>query len=118
MDIIYLHDLKVDCTIGIWAWERRITQTLSIDLDMAADVRAAAQSDSIDATLDYKAVSKRVTAFVSESRFQLVETLSEGIAQLILSEFKVPWVRVRINKKGAIRSATGVGVVVERGERS
>jgi dihydroneopterin aldolase len=115
MDIIYLHDLKVECVIGIWEWERRTTQTIHIDLDLAVDVRRAAASDELRDTLDYKAVAKRVSAFAAESRFQLVETLAERIAELVLAEFKLRWVRVRINKRGAIRGATDVGVVIERG---
>ncbi len=118
MDTIYLHDLRVDCIIGIWEWERRTTQTLTIDLDLAVDVRRAAASDDLRDTLDYKAVAKRVIAFVSASQFHLVETLTEKIAELLLSEFRVPWVRVRINKRGAIRGASDVGVIVERGMRS
>jgi dihydroneopterin aldolase len=117
MDIIYLHDLKVDCIIGIWEWERRTTQKLTIHLDMAVDIRRAAASDSIQDTLDYKAVAKGVRALVSGSQYQLVETLTEKIAELILTEFKVPWVRVKLNKKGAIRGASDVGVVLERGTR-
>lgn len=114
MDIVYLRDLKVDCVIGIYDWERRIRQTLFIDIDMAADIRKAAASDQIRDTLDYKAVSKRIQQFVTESSFQLVETLAEKIADIILKEFPVPWVRVRINKKGAVRNAGAVGVVIER----
>lgn len=117
MDIIYLHDLKVDCIIGIWEWERRTTQTLTIHLDMAVDVKRAAVSDDIHDTLNYKGVAKSVIGFVSASQYQLVETLTEKIAQLILTEFKVPWVRVKLNKKGAIRGATDVGVILERGTR-
>ena len=114
MDIIYLHDLKVDCIIGIWDWERRTTQTLTIHLDMGVDVRRAATSDHIDDTLNYKAVAKSVIAFVGDSRFQLVETLTEKVAQLLLDEFPILWVRVKVNKKGAIRGATDVGVIIER----
>ena len=117
MDIIYLHDLKVDCIIGIWEWERRTTQTLTIHLDMAMDVRRAAASDDIHDTLNYKAVAKSVTGFVRASKFQLVETLTEKIAELIVREFKVPWVRVKLNKKGAVRGASDVGVIIERGVR-
>jgi len=117
MDIVFLHDLKVDCVIGIFDWERRVRQTLHIDLDMAADIKRAAASDRVEDTLDYKAVAKRVMGFVGDSQFQLVETLAEKIAVLVLSEFKVSWVRVRINKKGAVRNADGVGVVIERGEK-
>jgi len=117
MDIIYLHDLKVDCVIGIWEWERRTTQKLTIHLDMAVDIQRAASSDAIQDTLDYKGVAKAVIAFVSHSQYQLVETLTEKIAELILTQFKVPWVRVKLNKKGAIRGASDVGVVVERGTR-
>lgn len=115
MDLIYLRDLKIDCVIGIFDWERKIRQSLYIDLDMAADIARAAKTDSIRDTLDYKAVAKRLQQFVGESQFQLVETLAERIAEIVLSEFRVPWVRVRINKKGAVRGADGVGVMIERG---
>ena len=116
MDIIYLSDLKIDTVIGIYDWERRITQTVSFDLEMATDIRKAAASDTIEDTLDYKSVAKRLIQFVSESEFQLVETLAERVAEIILSEFNVPWVRVRLNKKGAVRHASGVGILIERGE--
>ena len=118
MDLIYLHDLKVDCIIGIWDWERRTTQTMTIDIDIAVDVQKAAATDRIEDTLNYKAVAKRVIAFVGSSQFQLVETLTEKIAELILVEFQAPWVRVAVNKRGAIRGATDVGVIVERGRRN
>ena len=118
MDIIFLHDIKVDAVIGIWDWERRIRQTVVIDLDMAADIRKAAASDQVDDTLNYKLVAKRVQQYTAESEFQLVETLAERIAEIVLHEFAVPWVRVRVNKPGAIRGARDVGVVIERGENA
>ncbi len=114
MDIIYLHDLKIDCVVGIWAWERQTTQRVVFDLDMALDVRKAAARDHIDDTVNYKAVAKRIIAFVGESKFQLVETLAEQVAELIVREFAVEWVRLRVNKKGAIRGAADVGVIIER----
>ncbi|MDH3430093.1 MAG: dihydroneopterin aldolase [Gammaproteobacteria bacterium] len=117
MDIIFLHELKVDTVIGIWEWERKIRQTVVIDLDMAADIRKAAASDSVDDTLNYKLVAKRVQQFVSDSSFQLVETLAEKIAGILLDEFDVAWVRVRVNKPGAIRGSRDVGVLIERGTR-
>jgi dihydroneopterin aldolase len=117
MDIIYLNDLRIDTVIGIYDWERRITQTVSFDLEMATDIRRAASSDSIEDTLDYKAVAKRLISFVGESKFQLVETLAEQVAGIILNEFNVPWVRVRLNKKGAVRYAGDVGIIIERGTR-
>ncbi len=113
-DIIYLKDLKIETIIGIFDWERRVKQTVSIDLDMATDIRRAAQSDAIDDTLDYKSVAKRLIAFVGESEFQLVETLAERVAGIVLEEFDVSWLRVRINKKGAVRGANDVGVLIER----
>lgn len=116
MDIIYLHDLRIDTVIGVFDWERRVRQTVSLDLDMAADIRRAAESDDIGHTLDYKAVAKRLIAFVGESEFQLVETLAEKVAGILLEEFSIPWVRVRVNKTGAVRGARDVGVVIERGE--
>jgi len=117
MDIVYLHDLKIDCVIGVWEWERQTTQTVTLDLDMAIDGRKAAQTDRIEDTLNYKAVAKRLIAFVSTSKFQLVETLAERVAEIVLSDFNVRWLRLRVNKKGAIRGAADVGVVIERGEK-
>lgn len=113
-DIIFLHDLRIDTVIGIYDWERRIRQTLCIDMEMGANIRKAAESDSIDHTINYKAVAKRVTAFVSGSRFQLVETLAEQVARIVITEFAVPWLRLTVNKTGAVRGANGVGVVIER----
>ena len=117
MDTIFLTDLRVETVVGIWDWERAAPQTVSIDLEMAAAVAAAAEQDHIEATLDYKAVTKRVIAFVEESRFQLIETMAEGIAAIITGEFKVPWVRVTVHKPFAIRGSKDVGLVIERGSR-
>ncbi len=116
-DIIFLHGIRVETVIGIWDWERKIRQTVEIDLDMSADIRRAAETDTVDDTLNYKKVSKRIQAFVAESEFQLVETLAERIAGILNNEFGVAWVRVRVNKPGAIRGARDVGVLVERGTR-
>jgi dihydroneopterin aldolase len=115
MDIIFLRDLQVETLIGIWEWERKIRQTVAIDLEMSADIRKAAASDNVQDTLNYKSVAKRIQAFVAESSFQLVETLAENIAAIVLSEFPVAWVRVRVNKPGAISGARDVGVLIERG---
>lgn len=116
MDLIYVRNLRVECVIGVFEWERRTRQTVGIDLDLAADVARAARTDRLEDTLDYKAVAKRIVDFVGQSEFQLVETLADKVANVVLSEFAVPWVRVRINKKGALRRATDVGVVIERGQ--
>lgn len=117
MDIIYLHDLRIDTVIGVFDWERRVRQTVILDLDMAADIRRAAASDALADTLNYKAVAKRLMEFVGHSDFQLVETLAERVADVVLSEFDVPWVRLRVNKQGAVRGARDVGVLIERGKR-
>jgi 7,8-dihydroneopterin aldolase/epimerase/oxygenase len=117
MDIIFLRGLQIETVIGIYDWEREVKQTVVIDLEMAADIRKAAAADSIEDTLDYKAVSKRLIAFVEESSFFLVETLAEGITKVLREEFGVPWVRLVLNKKGAIRGASDVGIIIERGEK-
>ena len=114
MDIIFLTGLTTECIIGIWDWERKVRQKVVIDLEMGADIRKAAASDHIDDTLDYKRVSKRVLQFVGESQFQLVETMAENIAKLVVTEFAVPWVRVKLNKQGAIRGSRDVGILIER----
>jgi 7,8-dihydroneopterin aldolase/epimerase/oxygenase len=113
-DVIFLSNLATECIIGIWDWERRVKQRIVLDLEMATDIRKAAASDHIDDTLDYKRVAKRLLQFVGESEFQLVETLTERIAEIIITEFGVPWVRVRLNKQGAIRGARDVGILIER----
>ena len=117
MDKIFLRELKVDTIIGIWDWERKIRQTVIIDLEMSADIARAAASDDIEDTLNYKGVAKRVQQFVGESSFQLVETLAERIAGIIRDEFDVAWVRVQVHKPGAIRGSRDVGIDIERGER-
>ncbi|MBT8442450.1 MAG: dihydroneopterin aldolase [Gammaproteobacteria bacterium] len=116
-DTIFVTDLRIEAVVGIWDWERALPQTISIDLEMAADIRAAAEADVIEATLDYRAVSKRVTAFVQESKFQLIETLVERVAGLIQQEFGVAWVRVSVHKPWAVRGSRDVGITIERGER-
>lgn len=117
MDIVFLRDLRIDAVIGIYDWERRVRQTLIFDLEMSADIARAAASDQIEDTLNYKAVAKRLIQFVSDSEFQLVETLAERCADIIRDEFGVRWVRLSLNKKGAVRGASDVGVIIERGER-
>lgn len=116
MDIVFLRDLRVDTVIGIYNWERKIRQTVILDIEMSTDVRRAAASDNIVDAVDYKAVSKRLVSFVQESQFQLVETLAERCAELIRAEFNVRWVRLTVNKIGAVSAATDVGVIIERGE--
>lgn len=116
-DIIYLNDLKIETIIGIFDWERRVKQTVSLDIEMATDIRRAAASDNIDDTLDYKSVAKRLIEFVSASEFQLVETLAERCTEVLLNEFGIPWVRLKLNKTGAIRGARDVGILIERGQK-
>ncbi len=117
MDIIYLKDLRIDTIIGIYDWERRTRQTVILDLEMAADISRAAKSDDIEDTLNYKAVAKRLISFVENSEFQLVETLAEKIAEIVLTEFDVPWLRLSVNKQGAVRGVRDVGVIIERGKK-
>lgn len=115
MDIIFIHALKTEAIIGIFDWERQVKQTVIIDVEISADVRKAALSDSIGDTLNYKRVAKRVLAFVESSQFHLVETLAEHVAMLLLEDFGIAWVRVSLSKPGAVRGSRDVGVVVERG---
>lgn len=117
MDIIFLHDLSIETIIGIYDWERKEKQTVVLDLDMGANIPAAARTDAIEDTLNYKAVAKRLIEYVGDSDFQLVETLAERVAEIVLTEFDVPWLRLRVNKKGAVRYAGDVGVIIERGKK-
>ncbi len=117
MDIVYIQDLRIETTIGIYDWERRVKQTISIDLQMGTDIRKSAASDHIDDTLNYKAVAKRLIAFVEASEYQLVETLAEKIAEIVREEFAVPWLKLTLHKPGAVRGSRDVGVIIERGEQ-
>ncbi len=114
MDKIFIHALKTEAIIGIFDWERQVKQTVLIDAEMSADIRKAALSDSIEDTLNYKGVAKRVLKFVEDSKFHLVETLAEQVAMLVLEEFDVAWIRICLSKPGAIRSSKDVGVILER----
>lgn len=114
MDKIFIHALKTEAIVGIYDWERQVKQTVLVDIEFSADIRKAALSDSIDDTLSYKRVAKRVLGFVEASGFHLVETLAEHVAMLILEEFGVPWVRISLSKPGAIRNSRDVGVILER----
>jgi dihydroneopterin aldolase len=114
MDKIFIHALKTEAIIGIFDWERQVKQTVIVDIEISSDIRKAALSDSIEDTLNYKRVAKRVLAFVEASKFHLVETLAEHIAMLILEDFGIAWVRISLSKPGAIRSSRDVGVVLER----
>ena len=118
MDIVYIHDLRIETIIGIFDWERERKQTVSLDLEMGTDIRAAAASDDIHKTLDYKSVSKRLISFIEGSEFFLIETMAERIAQIVLEEFDVPWLRLRVGKPGAVTGAKDVGVIIERGTKS
>jgi len=113
-DIIFLRGLAIECTIGFLEWERKVRQTVVLDLEVPTDCARAAESDDVAHTVDYKAMAKRVIAFVGESQFLLVETLAHRTAMLLLEEFGVPWVRLTLNKPGAIRGSRDVGVTIER----
>ena len=117
MDIIYLKDLHIDTIIGVYDWERRTRQTIILDVEIAADISKAAKSDKIEDTLNYKAVAKRLISFVENSEFQLVETLAEHVAEVLLNDFNIPWLRLTVNKQGAVRGVRDVGVIIERGSR-
>jgi 7,8-dihydroneopterin aldolase/epimerase/oxygenase len=118
MDKIFIHALKSEAIIGIYDWERQVRQTVIVDIEFSADIRKAALTDSIDDTLNYKRVAKRVLAFIEASQFHLVETLAEHLAMLVLEEFGIEWVRLTVSKPGAVRSSRDVGVALERDRRS
>ena len=113
-DRIFLRGLTAECVIGFIDWERRVKQTVVVDLELPVDCRQAAVSDDVTDTVDYKKVSKRVLAFIEASEFRLVETLAQRLAMLILEEFAIEWIRLSINKPGAIRNSRDVGVSIER----
>ncbi|MFC4728368.1 dihydroneopterin aldolase [Coralloluteibacterium thermophilus] len=118
MDVVFIEDLRIETVIGIYDWERTIRQTVAIDLEMAFDNTVPAATDAIGDTLDYKAVAKRLIAFVEASEFGLVETLAERCAAIVREEFGVSWLRLRLSKPGAVTGSKAVGVIIERGTRA
>lgn len=117
MDIIYLNDLRIETIIGIYGWERKTKQTVVLDIEMGTDIRKASASDVVDDTINYKSVAERLFKFVGGSEFELVETLAEQISDILLNEFKVPWLRLKLNKQGALKGVRDVGVIIERGKK-
>jgi dihydroneopterin aldolase len=118
MDVVFIRELRADTVIGVYDWERSIRQSVVLDLEMATDNRRAAGSDRIEDALDYAALSARVLSFIEGSEFRLIETMAEQVAAIVMGEFGVPWLRLRLAKPGAVAAARDVGVVIERGERS
>jgi dihydroneopterin aldolase len=114
MDKVFIRGLEVEGIIGIFQWEREVKQIISIDIEMDFDNKKAAKSDSIEDALNYKLVGKRITSFVKNSKFQLVETLAENISKIILKEFPVTNVRVTLSKPGALRGSDSVGISIKR----
>ncbi len=114
-DRVFIEGLQVEALIGIYDWERRVRQPLLFDLEMTFDNRVPAASDAIADTLDYKAVSKRIVALAEASSHGLVETLAEQVAAMVLAEFAVGALRLKLSKPGAVRGARAVGVIIERG---
>lgn len=114
MDTVFIRGLKARTIVGIFEWERRLPQSIMLDIEMATDTRPAADSDSIDDALDYKRVAKAVVQHVEESRFQLVESLADSIARRILQDFDVAAVELTLNKHGALSDAADVGIRIRR----
>ena len=117
MDLVLIESLAVDTVIGVYDWERTITQRLVLDLELATDIRPAAEHDDIARTLDYAAISMRIQAFAAEHDVALVETFAERLAEVLREEFGIPWLRLTVRKPGAVSAAAAVGVRIERGAR-
>ena len=118
LDIVFIENLKVPASIGVWEWEHRIKQNLIFDIELGCDFAKAAASDEIDDAVSYKDVSMRINEFVSGSKFGLLETVAEKVAELILAEFAVSWCKVKVSKPRAVEMAHNVGVVIERGQKT
>lgn len=118
MDIVYIRELEIRTIIGIYDWEREQQQIVSLDLEMGSDIAKAAATDTIENALDYKSVAKRLINFIENSEFYLVETMAEQVASIVLNEFDVPWVKLRLGKPGAVTGSKDVGVIIERGSKS
>ncbi len=116
MDKIFITELRAETIIGINDWERKVRQPVTVDLEMATDISRAAATDDIQFALNYKTLSDRLVSFIEASEFQLVESLIDGLANIVTDEFGVPWVRITLHKVGALSKSKDVGLIIERGE--
>ncbi len=114
MDKIFIDELKVVANIGVWEWERRITQNLIIDIEVAADIAKAAQTDALDDSISYKDIARSVTSFVEQSEFRLIESVAQGIANVILNDFPTSWCKVTVSKPRAVENSRNVRVTIQR----
>tara|TARA_B100000925_G_scaffold277611_1_gene245725 strand:+ start:396 stop:776 length:381 start_codon:yes stop_codon:yes gene_type:complete len=114
MDIVFIKELCIETVIGIYDWERKIKQFVCIDLELGTDISSASDSDVINDTVDYKAVSKELKSFIGDSNFQLIEALAEESVKLIFEKFNVSYVKGRFSKPGAVTGSKEVGVIIER----
>jgi len=117
MDLVFINQLVVETTIGAYEWEKTITQTLKLDIEMAWDNSAPAKNDDLTLALDYATVSQRLTTWFSEQKIELIETAAERVAAMLLQEFSISWLRLTIHKPDAVANASGVGVTIERGSK-
>jgi dihydroneopterin aldolase len=117
VNIVYIKGLQAQSVIGVYAWERKIRQTLVLDLEMASDTARAAARDQIVDALDYATISSQVISLVEDSDYQLIESLAEEVAQMVMRDFDVSWLRLRLSKPGAVAAAEDVGVIIEVGKR-
>lgn len=118
MDKVFIQGLSIQTTIGFYAWEKEIKQTLVIDLAMGWDTALAAKNDELAKTLDYAEISEAIATFANNNPVDLLETLAERLAQFLMSQYHIPWLRLKIGKPGAVHNATSVGVEIERGQQS
>ncbi|CAH1206671.1 dihydroneopterin aldolase [Candidatus Nitrotoga sp. BS] len=116
MDIIFLRELKIETLIGVYEWEKRVPQTLQLDMEIALPNTRACQSDDIHDALDYSEIVRHIQNTLSSHHFNLLEALAEHIAQILLTDFNVPWVKVSVAKLNAIRNNRMVGISIERSQ--
>lgn len=117
MDIVFIKQLEVISQIGVYEWEKSVQQKLYFDLEMAFDNKPAAKNDDINLALNYFSVSEVVNAFAQNNQFELIETMAERVASLIMVKFSVPWIKLTLHKPGALPKAESLGVQIERGHR-
>jgi 7,8-dihydroneopterin aldolase/epimerase/oxygenase len=118
MDTIFVTDLRVEMLIGVYDWERKVPQTVQLDLEIGVPDTGRPRSDKIGETIDYSKIVGRINASLKENRFLLVERLAEHIVQLVMTEFRSPWVKVSVTKLAALKDVKRVGITIERGKKT
>ena len=118
MDTLFLRDFRLQMIIGIYEWERKVPQTVQLDLEIGLPHSRACQTDDVADSINYADVAQRIRDTIGQRDFNLVEALAEHVAQVVLTEFGSPWIKVCVTKLAVVRGIKQLGICIERGQKT